>query len=76
MEHSVKAFSMTAENEHYIFKLSDKVEREHVNYYTRYGIEIAADLYYAKDIKSLTKIWSNYMEFGYISTWILCAGAI
>ena len=50
MEHSVKAFPMTAENEHYIFKLSDKVEREHVNYYTRYGIEIAADLYYAKDI--------------------------
>lgn len=32
--------------------------------------------YYEKDIKSVIKIWSNYMEFGYISTWILCAGAI
>lgn len=32
--------------------------------------------YYAKDMKSVTKLWSNYMKFGYISTWILCAGAI
>lgn len=32
--------------------------------------------YYAKDMKSVSKLWSNYMEFGYISTWILCAGAI
>lgn len=32
--------------------------------------------YYAKDINSVTKIWSNYIEFGYITTWILCAGAI
>lgn len=32
--------------------------------------------YYNNDKKSVIKIWSNYMEFGYISTWILCAGAI
>lgn len=32
--------------------------------------------YYNNDMKSVVNIWSNYMEFGYISTWILCAGAI
>lgn len=32
--------------------------------------------YHVKDMNSVTKIWSNYMEFGYMSTWTLCSGAI
>lgn len=37
---------------------------------------VIVKFYYNNDKKSVIKIWSNYMEFGYISTWILCAGAI
>lgn len=33
-------------------------------------------LYYANKKKEVINLWSNYMKFGYISTWILCAGAI
>lgn len=33
-------------------------------------------LYYTDKKNEVTKLWSNYMKFGYISTWILCAGAI
>jgi hypothetical protein len=36
--------------EHYIFELSDSVERTHVRYKNRYGIEIAGDLYKSKNI--------------------------
>lgn len=34
----------------YIHDLDDGVEREHVRYFNRYGIAIAGDLYYSKDI--------------------------
>ena len=36
--------------EHYIFTLSDNVERTHVRYKNRYGIEIAGDLYTPKKL--------------------------
>lgn len=32
--------------------------------------------YHKKDMKAVINLWSNYMEFGYITTWILCGGAI
>ncbi len=44
------ATRVKASEEHYIFKLSENVKREHVYYKNRYGIEIAADLYTSKDI--------------------------
>ena len=37
-------------SEQYIFTLNDSVKREHVSFNNRYGIRIAADLYYAKDL--------------------------
>lgn len=43
------------EDEYYIFELNDHVTREHVYYRTRYGIELAGDLYYAKDIDRTQK---------------------
>ena len=36
--------------EHYIFELSNSVDRTHVRYKNRYGIEIAGDLYKSKNI--------------------------
>ena len=36
--------------EYYIFELSNSVERTHVKYKNRYGIELAADLYKSKDL--------------------------
>ena len=40
-----------SENErHYIFDLNENVTREHVYYTNRYGVEIAADIYYPKDM--------------------------
>ena len=36
--------------EHYIFSLSEKVDRTHVRYKNRYGIEIAGDLYTPKNL--------------------------
>ena len=48
------AIRISPEEEHYIFELSDSVERTHVYYMTRFGIEIAGDLYIAKDA-DLTK---------------------
>lgn len=38
------------EDKYYIFELSDNVERTHVTYKNRYGIELAADLYTSKDL--------------------------
>lgn len=38
------------EDKYYIFELSDNVNRTHVTYKNRYGIEIAADLYTSKDL--------------------------
>lgn len=43
------AIRISPEEEHYIFELSDNVERTHVYYYNRFGIEMAGDLYVAKD---------------------------
>jgi len=43
------------EDEYYIFELNDHVTREHVYYRTRYGIELAGDLYYAKDMDRTQK---------------------
>ena len=34
----------------YIAKLSEKVERQHVRFYNRFGIALAGDLYTAKDL--------------------------
>ena len=41
--------------EHYIFELSNSVDRTHVRYRNRYGIEIAGDLYTAKNIDKSQK---------------------
>lgn len=43
------AIRVSAEEEHYIFALSDQVERIKVYYPNRFGIELAGDLYLAKD---------------------------
>lgn len=39
----------------YIMKLNENIEREHVRYNNRYGIAIAGDLYYAKNIDKNAK---------------------
>lgn len=36
----------------YIQTLSNKVQRDHINFYNRYSYKLAGDLYYAKDIDS------------------------
>lgn len=43
------ATRVTDEEDHYIFELDENVTREKVYYFNRFGIEIAADLYMAKD---------------------------
>lgn len=43
------AVRVTEDEEHYIFDLGESVERTHVYYKTRYGIELAGDLYVSKD---------------------------
>lgn len=43
------AIRVSAEEEHYIFELSENVERTHVYFENRFGIELAGDLYMAKD---------------------------
>ena len=45
-----RATHVTPQDEHYIFQLNEDVERTHVYYDTRFGIEIAGDLYVAKNI--------------------------
>ena len=45
-----RAIRVTPQEEHYIFQLSDNVVRTHVYYDTRFGIEIAGDLYVSKDL--------------------------
>lgn len=49
------AVRVSPEDEYYIFELSDDVVREHVYYRNRYGIELAGDLYYAKDMDKSAK---------------------
>lgn len=39
----------------YIAKLSEKVERQHVRFYNRFGIALAGDLYMAKDLDQRKK---------------------
>lgn len=46
----LQATRVAPADEYYIFDLDSTVVREHVYYSTRYGVEIAADLYYAKDL--------------------------
>lgn len=47
---ATRAVRVTPEEEHYIFQLHEDVVRTHVYYDTRFGIEIAGDLYVAKDL--------------------------
>lgn len=49
MADSTAAIRVKPEEEHYIFELDENVTREHVYYRNRFGIELAADLYMAKD---------------------------
>lgn len=44
------ATRVTDEEDPYIFELDENVTREKVYYFNRFGIEIAADLYMAKDV--------------------------
>lgn len=46
---------MKEKDEYYTFELSDAVERTHVQYKNRYGIEIVADLYIAKKLDKSVK---------------------
>ena len=53
MDHSLdgtRAIRVAPEEEHYIFELDEDVARTHVYYQNRFGIELAADLYMAKDM--------------------------
>lgn len=47
---ATRASRVGAAEEHYIFSLHDDVTRTHVYYDTRFGIEIAGDLYVAKEM--------------------------
>ena len=47
---SSAAIRVKPSEEHYIFTLDSDVKREHVYYKNRFGIEIAADLYTAKNL--------------------------
>lgn len=50
IENPNTARKVTAEEEYYIFELSEDVTREHVYYKNRFGIELAGDLYMPKDM--------------------------
>lgn len=47
---NISPTKITQADDHYIFELNKNVIRKKVSYYTRYGIEIAADLYYGKNL--------------------------
>lgn len=49
------ALRVSPEDEYYIFELDENVSREHVYYRNRYGIEMAGDLYVAKDADRSSK---------------------
>ena len=55
VENPNAAIRVSADEEHYIFDLDESVERTHVYYNNRFGIEIAADLYMAKDADTSKK---------------------
>lgn len=44
-----KKMNTTEQNEHYTFKLSDKVTRTAVNFKNRYGVTVSGDLYLPKN---------------------------
>lgn len=51
IDHAVdgtRAIRVAPEDEYYIFELDESVERTHVYYNNRFGIELAADLYISK----------------------------
>ena len=50
-----RAIRVTPQEEHYIFQLNPEVTRTHVYYDSRFGIEIAGDLYVAKDLDQSKK---------------------
>lgn len=47
-----RATRVSPEQEHYIFQLNENVVRNHVYYNTRFGIEIAGDLYLPKEMEN------------------------
>lgn len=51
----MQATRVQAADEYYIFTLNEHVQRTHVYYPTRFGVEIAADLYIAKDLDLTVK---------------------
>ena len=55
VENPNAAIRVSADEEHYIFDLDESVERTLVYYNNRFGIEIAADLYMAKDADTSKK---------------------
>ena len=50
-----RAIRVSPQEEHYIFQLNPEVTRTHVYYDSRFGIEIAGDLYVAKDLDQSKK---------------------
>ena len=50
-----RATRVTPEDEYYIFTLNENVTRTHVYYDTKFGIELAADLYTSKDLDTTQK---------------------
>lgn len=54
-EDATRARRVSPEEEHYIFDLDENVERTHVYYDTRFGVEIAGDLYVSKNIDRSVK---------------------
>lgn len=52
VEANQKSGAMNSANEYYTFHLSNKVTREKVNFKTRYGITLSADLYLPKNRNS------------------------
>ena len=52
---NTRAIRVTPAKEHYIFKLNDDVTRTHVYYETRFGIELAGDLYVPKNLDQSKK---------------------
>ena len=50
-----RAIRVVPKEEHYIFQLNPEVTRTHVYYDSRFGIEIAGDLYVAKDLDQSKK---------------------
>lgn len=52
---ATRATRVTPAEEHYIFQLNPEVERTHVYYETRFGIELAGDLYVPKNLNQSQK---------------------